>query len=108
MTASDWISLAGVVVSILVPSLGFVYATLRNRLNEANNRITAIGEKLDDCRLDLAAFKLQVAKEYASVDHLQEVERRILDGFKELKADLKSGLEMLGKQLAEHRAEERK
>jgi len=108
MNASDWIALAGVAVSILGPVFGFVYATLRSRISEANARITAIGSKLDTVQLGLEAFKLQVAKEYASVDHLQEVERRILDGFKELKADLKSGLEMLGKQLAEHRAEERK
>jgi hypothetical protein len=106
MTVADWIALAAVIATVMVPTIGFVYGTLRNKIADSERATSAIGEKLDDARADLAAFKLQVAKEYASVDHLQDVERRILDGFKELKADLKAGLESLARQLAEHRAEE--
>jgi hypothetical protein len=103
MTVADWIALAGVIVAVLVPVLGFVYGTLRNRVSEATRTAEAIGEKLDSTRADLAEFKLHVAREYASVDRLQEVEQRILDGFKELKADLKAGLEALARQLNEVR-----
>jgi len=106
MTVADWIALAGVIAAVMVPVIGFVYGTLRNKISDVERANTAIGSKLDETREDHAAFKLTVAKEYASVDHLQDVERRILDGFKELKADLKSGIESLARQLAEHRAEE--
>lgn len=99
MTISDWIALGALIVSIVAPSVGFVYGTLRNRISEVDRAARAIGDKFDTTREDLALFKLTVAKEYASVDHLQDVERRILDGFKELKKDLKEGLEALARQI---------
>jgi uncharacterized coiled-coil protein SlyX len=96
MTIADWIALAAGVAGIVAPLVGFVYGTLKARIADAERQCA----KLSD---DLAAYKLTVAKEYASVDHLQEVERRITDGFKELKADLKAGLDALARQLAEVR-----
>lgn len=101
MTTSDWIALVGVLAPVLGAALAFVYRLMGERVGEVERQSKAIGEKLDTARADLAAFKLQVAKEYASVDYLQEVERRITDGFKELKADLKDGLASLARQLDE-------
>lgn len=99
MTISDWIALGALIVSIVAPSVGFVYGTLNNKIVENEAAIKSIGLKLDEAKIDLAAFKLTVAKEYASVEHLESVETRILDGFKEFKKDLKEWLAELASQI---------
>lgn len=47
-----------------------------------HRRISGHGRRLDD-------YRLEVAERYASVDHLKEVETRLIDEIKGLRDDLK-------------------
>lgn len=48
-----------------------------------------INRQLSNLNKDLQEFKLEVAKEYVSTAHLNEVEKRLLDSFTEVNEAIK-------------------
>jgi len=67
--------------TIELPALtGLLYLVLRIR-RESEDRSRSIREQCDgsiaQVRADLAAYKLEVAKSYASIDYLKDVDRRL-------------------------------
>jgi uncharacterized membrane-anchored protein YhcB (DUF1043 family) len=68
----------GVVLAFIASNWVFTYRS--DQL--LHRRISGHGRRLDD-------YKLEVAERYASVDHLKEVEGRLIDEIKGLRKDLK-------------------
>ncbi len=68
----------GVVLAFITANWAFTYRS--DQL--LHRRISGHGRRLDD-------YKLEVAERYSSVDHLKEVESRLIDEIKWLRKDLK-------------------
>lgn len=68
----------GIVLAFITANWAFTYRS--DQL--LHRRISGQGRRLDD-------YKLEVAERYASVDHLKEVETRLIDEIKGLRGDLK-------------------
>lgn len=69
MNWETWTTPAG--ATLLLAILGGVWRIL-------SNEIRAVRAEAQAAREDLAAYKLEVAKEYASTSHLKEVEIRLV------------------------------
>lgn len=68
----------GAVLAFIAANWGFTFRS--DQL--LHRRISGQGRRLDD-------YRLEVADRYASVDHLKEVEGRLIDEIKGLREDLK-------------------
>lgn len=75
MTIMEIVQTAG---ATIVPVVVWMFKRMRDleNLNAAQDK-------------DLAAYKLTVEQRYASVAHLQEVEKRLIDEFKGLRHDIR-------------------
>ena len=61
---------------------------IREAEDKLHDRVSRVKEELSQelkaLRADFTDYKLQVAREYASVDHLKEVETRLVDAIEKL------------------------
>ncbi|QFT31824.1 hypothetical protein FIV00_15130 [Labrenzia sp. THAF82] len=66
----------------------------RDAENKLHDRISRVKEEVLQevkvLRADFTDYKLSVAREYASVDHLKEVESRLVDAIEKLTAKLET------------------
>lgn len=73
------------VLSVLIfPMIGTLWLwfhrtanTLHERVDRANERVEKVNGRIGDANEQLAAYKLDVAKQYASIAYLKDVERRL-------------------------------
>jgi len=103
MEGIDWGGVA-VAVGIVSPIVGWIVRIVAEQRRE----ISALGQKIETVKSEgahsLAAYKLEVAQQYASQAYLQEVERRLL-----MRLDkIADSLESLARAFGEYRVEESK
>jgi hypothetical protein len=81
----DWQSFVAVVA---IPALGFVgWLAWQARL-KAEEVETRLSAKVSDAEARLSAFQIEVAKKYASVDYLKDVEGRLLQSLAKVEASV--------------------
>ncbi|MBN9525792.1 MAG: hypothetical protein J0H82_06305 [Alphaproteobacteria bacterium] len=71
-----------VLTMLLLPLVGWLW-------REGHSRLKAVEDRQLLAERELAAFRLLVAREYASLQHVREVENRFLDDLGEIKGTLK-------------------
>lgn len=76
------IDLGWLITVVFVPFLWWLFKRIDAVKDEAHQEIDALNNKLSD-------YKLEAERQFASVGHLQEVERRLTDGIEGLREDLK-------------------
>jgi ABC-type transporter Mla subunit MlaD len=82
-------TLVTVVAEIVVIAGAFaaIWNSLANKIDAA---VTATETKTDKLVTDLNDFKLEVAKEYASITHIKDVEERLVKAIENLSSALES------------------
>lgn len=78
MGADVIMGLLSVAVTLAIAIGGFILRSFQRQIDEAKKEATQTGRELND-------YKLQVAKEYASIAYLKDVEVRILEAISEVK-----------------------
>lgn len=69
---------AGLISGILLPVVGWMVRALLTARHDLEDGLQSVRLGVQATRDDLAAYKLQVAKEYASVSYLKDVENRLI------------------------------
>lgn len=68
-----------IVQIVLVPGLGGLLWLVWRAMDKAERAEKKAEQARASCARDLDAFKLEVAKEYASKEYIKEVEQRLLN-----------------------------
>lgn len=86
------LDLAWWVTAVELPTLGGLFVMIWRGRAEADNRMDEIDHKVDvansQSREALAAYKLEVAKTYATTGTLKDVERRLTEHLVRIEAKL--------------------
>jgi len=120
MSPYEWLTLALVAVGTIgVPMALYVHGGTRRRIEEnrleAAEKVKVLWLKHDEMVLsrertaaDHAEFKLMVAREYVTLEMLNQIEKRMDSNFRELKGDFKASTDSIIRALEAHRAEDAK
>lgn len=88
----DHLDLAWWVTAVELPALGGLFVLIWRTRHDADTRLDDISHKLDvgmsQSREALAAYKLEVAKTYATTGTLKDVERRLTEHLVRIEAKL--------------------
>ncbi|MGE5503265.1 MAG: hypothetical protein ACM31L_02470 [Actinomycetota bacterium] len=80
------------ITAVELPSLGALFWLIWRTRSEADTRLDAIDRQisagLGQSREQLAAYKLEVAKSYATTGYLKDVERRLTEHLVRIEAKL--------------------
>ena len=102
---ANWAAAGGFLVAVFAFLSTWIWrerGSVNSRFEDLHARLDAGYTRFREVDDRLAAFRLEVAKEYVSHEDLREMDKRITQGF----ADLRTAVDALTKAFNDHRAEE--